>query len=209
MIVYTAITNNYDTLKFPDTTGNFIAFVNPGPFGTETPCTLFDDPCLNAKIHKILPHRFFPYAEYSLWVDGSIEILPDAKDLQKLIDTYLSDSDICVFKHPHRDCAYSEAMLCKDIGVAGKKVDKQIDYYYEEAFPEEYGCWEVGAMLRRHSASVNIFNEMWWDQILRFSKRDQISFPYVKWATDMDVATFPGSLSTNQNTLFKVHGHTR
>ena len=36
-------------------------------------------------------------------------------------------------------------------------------------------------MARRYCAAVAEFNEMWWEEILHGSVRDQLSFDYVRW----------------------------
>jgi hypothetical protein len=162
---------------------------------------------MNAKMHKILPHRFFPYAEYSLWVDGSVEILPGT-NIQELIDTYLKDADICVFKHPWRNCLYEEANVCLERKLDEKeKILSQIDFYKWDNYPEDNNLYECGAILRKHTSGTNIFNEMWWEEITRYSKRDQLSFPYSANKAHIQVNTFPGHLSTNDNPYFKVHPH--
>ena len=59
----------------------------------------------DAKVYKILPFAFLPDYDYYFWID-STHILE--ADPCEIIDTYLKDSDIAVFKHPERDCVYIE-----------------------------------------------------------------------------------------------------
>ena len=36
-------------------------------------------------------------------------------DPKEIVETYLKDSDIALFKHPERDCVYEEAELIKQV----------------------------------------------------------------------------------------------
>lgn len=37
----------------------------------------FDEPRRNGKVPKILTHRLFPQAQYSIWIDGKMELIVD------------------------------------------------------------------------------------------------------------------------------------
>ena len=63
----------------------------------------------NAKVYKILPFAFLPDYDYYFWVD-STHILET--DPYEVIDKYLSNSDVAVFKHPERNCIYPEGQSC-------------------------------------------------------------------------------------------------
>ena len=126
-VVYTAITPGYDALKsLPSRWGgaaDFVAFADgarPAPGWELRPLyRRFRDPCRNAKVHKLLPHEYFPQAEYSLWIDGSIVII-STLPLEQWADTYLREHDLAVFQHPNRTCLYDEALYClhKQLGPA-------------------------------------------------------------------------------------------
>ena len=40
-------------------------------------CQPFDEPRRNGKVPKILTHRLFPRAWYSIWIDGKMELMVD------------------------------------------------------------------------------------------------------------------------------------
>ena len=109
IVVYTAIAGNYDTLKEPPgkllKEADFVAFCDFIPttraWQIQKTCAEFADPARNAKIHKILPHIFFPEATYSLWIDGSVKI-NRAFPIRQWIEEYLGEHDLAVFKHPAR-----------------------------------------------------------------------------------------------------------
>lgn len=204
-VVYTAISGGYDRLReqpAATTAGaDFVAFLD-APVESRTwrrrPIYAeFDDPVRNAKIHKILSHRFFPDAEYSLWLDGSITA-HFTHSVGRLVDMFLAEHDIVVFQHSRRICAYQEGNVCLQFGLDEPgAIWEQLCRYMREGFPANAGLAECPVILRRHTAAVRAFNEAWWDEIARGSRRDQISFPYVAWKLGLSYATFPGCIEDN------------
>ena len=61
-----------------------------------------------SRLYKINPHLFFPDYKYTIYIDGSIEMLISPK---KAVNKYLKGSDVAVHKHPYRDCIYDERSL--------------------------------------------------------------------------------------------------
>ena len=213
LVVYTAISGGYDRLREQPPVSmagaDCVAFLDaPAPSRTwlwRPIHTGFDDPVRNAKIHKILPHRFFPDADYSLWLDGSITArFPFSA--RRLVDMFLAEHDIAVFQHSRRTCLYQEASVCHQFRLDEPgRIWKQVCRYTQEGFPANAGLAECSVVLRRHTAAVRAFDEAWWDEIMRGSRRDQISFPYVAWKFGFPYATFPGRIE--DNVLFNRDDH--
>lgn len=144
----------------------------------------------NAKIYKIMPHLFLPEYEYYFWVDVSHEVIMDPEEV---IENYLKDSDVGVFKHTQRNCAYEEAKIINELDYDHRtNIDNQVNTYKSQGFPENYGLYELPVSIRRNTKNTKIMNLMWWDQICQFSSRDQISFPYCLWKTGISPAVLPG-----------------
>jgi len=212
-VVYTAIANDYDKLKARNDSRReavgYVAFTDTTDYSngwqTRGIHTQFADPCRNAKIHKILPHIYFPEAEYSLWIDGSIQLRPDFS-LDRMIELFLKEYDLAVFRHPARRCIYKEAEKCIELKKDNLEViRKQIQRYRYECYPKDAGLAECSIILRRHSEKTKIFNEVWWDEIVKHSRRDQLSFNYVCWKLRMRYCTMPGY--THQNDFFEKFPH--
>lgn len=196
-VVYTAISAGYDDLSKPLSGGaEWVAFmedpVQCDGWSIRPMKRHSSDPNRNSKIHKVLAHTYFPSHEFSLWVDGSVRInVPP----EVLLDLYMKDFDIVVHVHPDRNCVFTEAAVCKrkrldDPGV----IDAQMDRYRREAYPMNAGLHENMVILRRHNHRVQAFNELWWDEIQRGSRRDQLSSTYVARRIGLRVGYFPGSL---------------
>jgi hypothetical protein len=151
---------------------------------TDIPCFTVDmgfrQPVMNAKIFKILPHKFF-HADISIWIDGNIFLNVSKEEVAKL----LGDNDLAVLKHTARKNIYEEAEAIKQFYPRYTElVDEQIKCYREMGVPETLPLAECPLLIRRHNDMTAMFNEAWWAEICRFSPRDQLSFP-------VTVANFP------------------
>lgn len=218
IVVYTAITNKtneYDKLKelplnLKDV--NKFAFleknIESDSWQVKPIYNEFKDPCRNAKIHKILPHKYFPDFEYSLWIDGSIEV-KFPYSIKRLIEIYLNGFDIALFKHSERRCLYQELKVCCDRRLDDiETMKKQVERYKIEGYPENLGLSECTVILRRHTNQIKEFNEAWWEEIKNGSRRDQLSFDYVARKMNLKVNYFAGHLRA-ENYLFKRNFHNK
>jgi hypothetical protein len=165
---------------------------------------MFDDPTRDAKIYKVLPHLYFPEAACTLWMDGKMEI---AAPVDRLMD-YMGDADIVAFNHPLRCCLYQEACQCIHRKLDDREIIyRQVQRYTCEGFPENWGLVDCAVLLRRHSARMTRFSEMWWEEISRGSRRDQLSFMYCIWKCGLKVRLFPAF--THNSSIFNMHSHLR
>ncbi len=137
-------------------------------------------------MHKCLTPDFNKY-KYSLWIDGNTSLKTEPEHLIKYLKT-----DIACFRHPDRDCIYKEAEVCKEWGLADPEyADEQMRRYREEGYPKHNGLAATTYVLRRHTKEVEEFNNLWWSEICRGSKRDQLSFNYCLWKMGMEASYFP------------------
>jgi len=168
VVVYTAVIGSRDKLR------------------TDIPCFTTDmgfmDDRMNAKIFKILPHKFF-YADFSIWVDANIYLdLPywDKRNAEDRAIELLGDADIAVFKHRSRTNIYEEADAIKFYYPEYTPlIDEQVKDYSKMGVPTDLPFPQCGVIIRRHCPIVDAFNEAWWAEICRYSPRDQMSFPVV------------------------------
>lgn len=189
--VYTYVSTGYDNPR------------SKGLLFTEEDVNLFKETTRNARMVKILSHYFIS-SEWSLWVDGDIELQLKPEEI---LEKYKDKGDLIVFKHRARNCVYDEAVAV----FLGKRennhkiVDEQVAFMRNEGYPEQNGLFETGCLLRRNCPEINRFNEMWWANNCRFSKRDQLSANYCAWKTGIKVGHFEGNMSVNDD--FYLHGH--
>jgi len=184
MIVYTSITNNKDGLKVNQKYdgAKFVAFMdtipdNIGQWEVKKAYDKFKDPNRNAKIHKVLSHLYLPkFHDVSIWMDGNLMFVGS---VQEFVDIHLpKDKDIMFFKHGGRSCIYDEAQACT---VAKRDniqdIKSQITYYRSLSYPAHKYLCNCSIIIRRNTKAVEDFNNRWWAEVCRFSKRDQISCP--------------------------------
>jgi hypothetical protein len=200
-IVYTSIIGNRDSLRPQRNSGEkFLAYVeNDSPVAPWEIVRVERQiawPRLEAKRYKILPHIVLPPHEYSLWVDGRIDIIT-RKTVEDLAAQYLADADIAMFAHGKRTCIYEEAWECINQGLDDASVIyDQIARYTQDSYPSNNGLHEASIILRRNTEQMRKFNESWWEEIQRGSIRDQLSFDYLAYKHELGVAEFPGDFTT-------------
>lgn len=149
------------------------------------------DPTRDARQHKIMAHEVLAAYESSLWLDANIAF--EGVDPAGLLEGYLEDVDLALHGHPERDCIYEEARVCIDIHKdSAPVIRRQMARYREQGYPTRHGLVSTGILYRRHSAAVAAFNQAWWNEVDRHSRRDQLSFNYVAWNTSFRYRAIPG-----------------
>lgn len=128
---------------------------------------------------KINAHKFFAKYRYSIYFDGNI-------DLKKGITSYidkLSRTRIAVCAKTSYRSVYAEALRCMMHGRDDEELFlRQIEKYWLEGMPEDYGLLLPGIMVREHNNLIcRKIMEEWWEELSMYSKRDMISLSYVLW----------------------------
>ena len=192
LVIYTAFTGDYDTLKIPDVVDentDYICFSdNPDLKSDFWEIRLMDDSTLDnnrkAKQYKVLPHVYLPEYKYSFWLDGTFKI---KGSIREYIYKFLKkDSNMINVVHTERDCVYKEYKASKIIPRYPRAVmEEQVESYKSEGFPEHFGLAVMGAIFRQHNDPKIIdLMEDWWDEIIKYTNQDQLSFAYVAWKND-------------------------
>ncbi|XP_031248707.1 uncharacterized protein LOC116106480 isoform X2 [Pistacia vera] len=140
------------------------------------------------KIPKLLPHRLFPNARFSLWIDGKLELVVDP---YQILERHLwrKNATFSISRHYKRFDVFVEAEANK----AAKKydnasIDFQVEFYknegltpYSEAkLPITSDVPEGCVVIREHVPISNLFACLWYNEVDRFTSRDQISFSTVR-----------------------------
>jgi len=186
-IIYTAISGNFDDLiqhtyvckdaDYVCYTDRIIAYSGIWEIRPLEARGL--DRVRSAKYYKLFPQDLFPDAQYSFWIDGNIDVVNNRLEqrVNELID---SGTHISANIHFERQCAYDEAQVClfaklDDVAL----ILSEIQYLEAQKFPRGLGLFEMNMIFRQHHQPGNKqLMQSWWDMILKFSKRDQISFTY-------------------------------
>jgi hypothetical protein len=213
-VVFTAIFGNSDELlepRFVDPACDYICFTDqPTMHSTAwriVHCPRWhDDPVRAAKAYKILSHLVLPHHLRSIWIDGNIVPISDL--MVESMDVYLTRHPMAAFRHPERECIYDELQACIDLGKDTPSLMKhQVLSYIKNGFPPRYGLIYGGILIRDHaSIQAKNINNLWWEEIQKHSRRDQLSFDYLRWKTGFQVEYLEYSLAKNPLFFLTFHG---
>ncbi|WP_395373946.1 glycosyltransferase domain-containing protein [Marinicella sp. W31] len=196
--VYTAIIGGYDRIKIPTHQHEQLDFFcfSDDPETASQPWAhrkipyQHNDKTRQARYLKLHPHLLFPDYEWSIWIDGSLSIVGN---LEVLLDEVKKTGAFGVYAHAKRDCLYQAAANCIDKKKDDPRlIEQQMAHYQSVGFPEHQGLVASGVLVRQHHKTDIIdINEKWWQQIERFSRRDQLSFNYVCWREGFNYYAIP------------------
>jgi hypothetical protein len=177
--VVTCITGGKDTLRDDQVKGNakFICYTDNPDLKSETweirkAYDKFKDPRRNSRMHKIMMHKYSD-ADITIWIDGNIEL---SISPEEIVEKYLKDFDLAMFKHGSRDCIYDEAMEVAKLGLDDVElIIEQAKHYEDNGYAKHKGLLSGFCIVRRNTQKVRDMNEAWWADYCRFCRRDQIS----------------------------------
>ncbi|XP_058220924.1 probable hexosyltransferase MUCI70 [Rhododendron vialii] len=147
----------------------------------------FKDQRLNGKIPKMLSHRLFPQARYSIWVDSKSQFRRDPLGVLEAL-LWRSNAVLAISEHGARSSVYDEAKaVVKKNKATPEEVEVQLRQYRHDGLPEDKrfngkkALAEASVLAREHTPLTNLFTCLWFNEVVRFTSRDQLSFPYVLW----------------------------
>ncbi|KAK2393545.1 putative hexosyltransferase MUCI70 [Trifolium repens] len=144
----------------------------------------YTDARRSGKIPKLLLHRMAPNARYSIWLDGKLELVVDP---YQILERFLwrNNATFAISKHYRRFDVFVEAEANKAAAkYDNASIDFQIEFYknegltpYTEAkLPLISDVPEGCVIIREHVPISNLFTCLWFNEVDRFTSRDQISF---------------------------------
>jgi len=169
----------------------------------------FVSPVMNAKIYKVLAHKFLD-CDISIWMDGNISLqIP----VEQAIEQWLGDNDIVFFRHYKSKSLDWELKWIKyvwrsrDRTVYDEAI-KQVEHYEKIGLPDREDMAMGGFIIRRHNKIVEEFNETWWAEICRWGQRDQLSLPMIlKKFPKLKVYRINESIKDNKYLKYEEHKH--
>jgi hypothetical protein len=132
------------------------------------------DPHRSSRQVKMLGHPLVREHERSLWIDNSVVL---ERPPQALLDEWLASADIAFCVHSYRETVLDEFLAVLDDSLDDPgRILEQLDHY-ARSMPEvldQRPLW--GALIaRRWTPDVDRAMETWWQHLLRYSRRDQLS----------------------------------
>ncbi|MEN0083818.1 MAG: glycosyltransferase domain-containing protein [Leifsonia sp.] len=182
--VFTALLGPYEDLSeqpvAKDTDIPFICFTDRDDLESETWTVVRVDLPFpfdlvrSQRFFKILGHPTLDEYDETLYIDNSVrlEATPDA-----ILDYWLDGADFALHQHSFRDRVIDEfdEIVRLNYDDAGR-VNEQL-LHYAEAYPDvllERPYWN-GMLARRRTPEVAATMRIWYDHVLRYSRRDQLS----------------------------------
>lgn len=189
--IYTALTGGYDSLMQPtiiDNRFDYICFSNDiqkdciGIWKIRKFEGTFPSKQIESRFPKMYPWKVLPEYEYSVYMDANIRI--DSQEFyEAVLNKIKNQVSISGIKHPFRDCAYNEGFAVFTYSLEKfLTIIREMRTFRKEGFPRHYGMYEANIILRKHSdEGIRHQCELWWQLINKYSKRDQLSYPYTLW----------------------------
>ncbi|XP_071688839.1 probable hexosyltransferase MUCI70 [Rutidosis leptorrhynchoides] len=172
----------------------------------------YDEPRRNGKIPKILTHRLFPQAIYSIWIDGKMELIVDPL---LMLERYLwrGKHTFAIAQHKHHKNIYEEADSNKRRKrYARPLIDRHMKIYRYEGLepwsPLKQTISEGDIIIREHTPLNNLFSCLWFNEVNLFTPRDQLSFGFVVYRLNGQFKFFMFP-NCEHNSLSMLHPHTR
>ncbi|XP_039010111.1 uncharacterized protein LOC120138774 isoform X1 [Hibiscus syriacus] len=148
----------------------------------------YDDMRRVGKIPKMLPHRLFPFARYSIWLDSKLRL---QRDPLQLLDYFLwrKGHEYAISNHYDRHCLWEEVAQNKKLNKYNHTViDEQFEFYQADGL-KKFNASDPNKLLpsnvpegsfivRAHTPMSNLFSCLWFNEVERFTPRDQLSFAY-------------------------------
>ena len=211
LVIYTTLLGDKEPLGNPlsdiqdtstDLDISYVCFTDSNTLKSDTwelkPINMYllsaDKMCRQA---KALPHEFFPEHQYSLWIDNIVKLkrLPTSADL-KTPNKFLFK----LFVHSGRSNLFEEACAIHGLGYeTSETVLNQMEHYSKFVSLSSVSPLSTTTVIIRehHHPSVIEFGKTWWSHILNFSKRDQLSFDFVRTQLKTAIDYFPGTKLDN------------
>lgn len=204
LVVYTALFGDYDDLFMPTLQQaercDFVVFTDrpdvPPPWRRGDVCYAAANRFKQNRFYKLLPHRLFPDHEWSLYLDGNVDLR--ANPLEFLDHHAGGGADFLVFRHPRRTSILEELAACIEMRKDDAELMvRQVGEYLESGFRHAFALTENNIMLRRHNDPALVaLSEGWWDEVRCKSQRDQLSLSYVvEKSAYPGIALFDGGLT--------------
>lgn len=149
-------------------------------------------PRLAAKVAKCRPDVYTD-AAVTVWVDGHIRITHPG--FVSWAVGSLGRANLAQLRHPQRQRLTDEDVLSATLPkYAGQPLHAQTASYLARGYPDDWGLWAAGLIVRRTSPAVAAFGDAWLGEQVRWTLQDQLSEPPLLYWSGLEIADLPGPL---------------
>ncbi|KAL5715717.1 hypothetical protein ACHQM5_017501 [Ranunculus cassubicifolius] len=140
------------------------------------------------KIPKFLTHRLFPSARYSIWLDSKLRLQSDPLLILEYF-LWRKGYEYAISNHYDRHCLWEEVAQNKKLNKFNHTIiDQQFAFYQADGL-QRFNASDPNKLLpsnvpegsfimRAHTPMSNLFSCLWFNEVDRFTPRDQLSFAY-------------------------------
>lgn len=144
-----------------------------------------------SRIPKTMPHRFLEEYEFSIYADASVCVKTESSDF--LVNELVS-RQIALIRRPfslNEEFQRVESRRYDDLYTLRAQKSCYISAAFDLSLTPTY--WGGLILRKHHEPPVVHFGERWMLNILRFSRRDQLSLPIaLRGISDENLAIIPG-----------------
>jgi hypothetical protein len=200
LVVYTAVLGSgrapRDAPVAADSSADFVCFTDDPHLRSDTWETVLvraripGDLVRSERYLKIVGHSSLSAYDRTLWVDPSIELRAQP---ESFVGAWLADAQVAAPVHTYFPTVMAEAESCIDLGKDDHlRVFEQLAHYVEHspAALDSNPHW-TGLLARRRTPSVDAAMALWWEHVLRYSRRDHLSFNVAMTAAGVWVSSVP------------------
>lgn len=215
-VIYTAIFNNYDTIKlntFINHDYDYILFTDNETLEDEMQgkrakqsnwkviiLSGISNYREEARKLKTQMHGYLSKYKESIWIDGCFQQIGDLNEFTEPIDR-----NFATVKHSSRSSVYDEADACVKNRLDDKStIQAQMMRYKEDGYLDDLGLVASGIIYRKRGVKNRKINAAWWKEIEKGSIRDQLSLNYVLWKLKHTAQTLERGYIDR---FFKQHKH--
>jgi len=151
--------------------------------------------------------------DYSIFIDANTEIYSNFLDLVGFL--WSNAGNFSMFSHPYRQSLSEEACAIISFSkYSAAPIIKQLEDYINLGFKEVDSCLCEGSfMWRSHRCPrTNEFMDLWWEHILLYTKRDQMSLTYLMQAQNFYPSIIDPQIGSSRDNIFfrkNLHVHER
>ncbi|VAI03237.1 unnamed protein product [Triticum turgidum subsp. durum] len=140
------------------------------------------------KIPKLLAHRLFPSSRFSIWLDSKLRLQTDPILILEYF-LWRHGYEYAISNHYDRHCVWEEVAQNKKLNKFNHTIiDQQFEFYQADGLTRFNSSDphkllpsyvpEGSFIVREHTPMSNLFSCLWFNEVDRFTPRDQLSFAY-------------------------------